>query len=259
LPFSFLAALLAAVTIAQTTHPENRFAAQKPASGIFFDFAVEARPATLPQTLGTHLESATYVYKTAPGCAVDPNSVAGADSTARSNGANSQITPSAQLQRRGFLTIDAAGAAASREARALTKKGGNKYEWGGEIYSYRNANGVLEYGYVIPRQGAGIITFVDADGVPRMMNQGPPLRVNAAEGVVVGYYHSHHTSGDFSTGYSGGNTGDRLVVVESGRPLYLGRESMVPFSSNTVVRVMEYNDKNVIIKRTIGSYKWPYE
>lgn len=60
--------------IAQTSHPKNRLAGQKTASGIFCDFAAEARPETLPQTLGTHLECVTYIFKNASGCAVGPYS-----------------------------------------------------------------------------------------------------------------------------------------------------------------------------------------
>jgi hypothetical protein len=59
-----------AVTFAPTTHPENRLAAQKTASGFFCDFATDARPVTLPQTLETYQESGTRIYETASGFAV---------------------------------------------------------------------------------------------------------------------------------------------------------------------------------------------
>jgi RHS repeat-associated protein len=169
---------------------------------------------------------------------------------------NSNKTRTA-IQRREFLNIDAAGAAASREARSTTKSTGNKLEYSGEIYSYAEKGKTL-YGYTTPKAGLGPKTFIDNNGDVVTVNQGAPLRTKVAEGAVVGFYHSHTTSNDFSGNYPG-QGGDALVVESYGKPLYLGRESMAPFSPNTVVRVMELNNENKTITRTIGSYKWRYE
>jgi hypothetical protein len=54
----------------------NRLAGPKTAPGIFFSAPPKTRRETPSQSLGTHQESATYVFVFASGCAVAPNSTA---------------------------------------------------------------------------------------------------------------------------------------------------------------------------------------
>ena len=154
--------------------------------------------------------------------------------------------------RRGFASIDEAGTAASIEARALTIACDDEFEYGGEIYRYEE-NGDFLFGYTEPRQGLGKITFTDLNGNVVTADQTPLFFKSVQEGEVVAYYHSHTGSRDFSPAYPG-HGGDALVVETTRKPLYLGRRSQVPFSSKTVVRVMEINSKDEIKKRTIVSY-----
>jgi len=55
----------------------NRLAGPKTAPGIFFSAPPKTRRETPSQSLGTHQESATYVFVFASGCAVGPNSAGG--------------------------------------------------------------------------------------------------------------------------------------------------------------------------------------
>lgn len=89
---------------------------------------------------------------------------------------------------------------------------------------------------------------------------------NIPEGLVVGSYHAHTSDNSFSDAYStikvGDSTikgGDELWVKTYKMPLYLGRESMVPFSRKTVVEVMELDSRGKIKTRKLGSYEWNYE
>jgi hypothetical protein len=60
-----------------TTHQANRLTGSKTASRIFFADPPKARPVLPSQVTETHLESVTYIFDFAPGCAVAPNSTAG--------------------------------------------------------------------------------------------------------------------------------------------------------------------------------------
>ncbi len=64
-------------TSRQNTRPAKRVAGQKTAPRIFFAAPSKTHPETATQSVGTHLESVTYVYDFAPGCAVAPNSEVG--------------------------------------------------------------------------------------------------------------------------------------------------------------------------------------
>jgi hypothetical protein len=65
----------------------NRLAGPKTAPGIFFSAPPKTRRETPSQSLGTHQESATYVFVFASGCAVAPNSGGGS-----SNGSGSTLS-----------------------------------------------------------------------------------------------------------------------------------------------------------------------
>ena len=54
--------------------PAKRRAGRKTAPGIFFAAAPKPCPEAATQSIGTHQESATYVFVFVPGCAVAPNS-----------------------------------------------------------------------------------------------------------------------------------------------------------------------------------------
>jgi len=187
------------------------------------------------------------------------NNIWAKNSGATNRGA--EVTPSTTLNRRGFATPDAAGTAASREARSLTKQGRNKFEWGGEVYSYIETDAntgetTTLYGYTVPRKGKGEFERLNPKtGKLVTGNAGPTLRKSVTDAGVTGAtvvagYHSHTNSNSFTEDYSAIGGGDDAVVIDIGT-LYLGRAHGNPFSSKTVVEVMG-RDLSV---RLIGSFK----
>ena len=148
----------------------------------------------------------------------------------QSSGAN-QIDPVLAIEnavgshRTGFDSEKAAGIAASGEARDLTVKSAykddkgadRKYEYGGEIFSYKDRDGNIKFGYAPPRQGnKGSYTSAGT-----FENPGPVIdsRIVPQGTNFSGGYHSH-------TGTNGFSAQDRAIVSDNGVNLYLGRKGL---------------------------------
>jgi hypothetical protein len=87
------------------SRPAKRTAGRKTAPGIFFAPAPKTHPEIASQTLGTHQESATYVFVFVPGCAVAPNSAADAPNSAPLTINVSPYPASYNVNNQGTLTI----------------------------------------------------------------------------------------------------------------------------------------------------------